>query len=132
MWTAQPVATPPASRIASAVSSHASALRLATTTCAPRAAKASAMARPMPRLPPVMIATRPVRSKSESRSSLRFTDRTLRGHPHRPTVSPVPNLDLAEAGREQPQDRDAPDCGGGEHETRVLTAGKRGDDHDVG
>ena len=52
------------------VSAHASALRLATTTLAPAATKPSAMARPIPRVPPVTIATRPVRSNSVASSSL--------------------------------------------------------------
>ena len=50
--------------LARAVASQASCLRLAITTSAPSAAKASAIARPRPRLPPVTSATRPVRSNS--------------------------------------------------------------------
>src|SRR5207244_9621894 len=45
--------------------SHASGLRLATATRAPAATKPSAIDRPMPRVPPVTIATRPVRSNRD-------------------------------------------------------------------
>src|SRR5205823_4863044 len=48
------------------VSAHASSLRLATVTLAPADTRPSAMARPMPRVPPVTIATRSVRSNSDS------------------------------------------------------------------
>src|SRR3954470_8714345 len=51
------VASPPSRLIAAAASSQASALRLETTTLAPSPAQHSAMARPMPRREPVMIAT---------------------------------------------------------------------------
>src|ERR1700730_14948199 len=55
-------ASPPALRMPAATSSQASALRLEMTTLAPSFASNSAEARPMPRLEPVMTATRPVRS----------------------------------------------------------------------
>ena len=48
------------------VSSQASALRLATTTLAPAQMNPSAIARPIPRVPPVTMAVRPVRSNNES------------------------------------------------------------------
>src|SRR5215211_4187055 len=54
-------ASPPCSAISRATASHASALRLEITTLAPSAAMLSAMARPMPRLDPVMTATLSVR-----------------------------------------------------------------------
>src|SRR3954452_8896211 len=57
------IASPPFSRIAAAASSHGSWLRDEITTLAPASAKASAIARPMPRDDPVTIATFPVRSK---------------------------------------------------------------------
>ncbi len=63
MWHASADAFPPASRIDAATASHASSLRLETTTCAPAAASARAMASPMPREAPVTRATRPDRSK---------------------------------------------------------------------
>src|SRR5579875_1934324 len=57
-------ASPPRSAIARATASHASGLRLETTTRAPCWARRSAIARPMPRLDPVTTATLPVRSNS--------------------------------------------------------------------
>src|SRR5262245_15323417 len=51
------VASPPLFLMPAATSSQASALRLEITTLAPRPAQHSAIARPMPRLEPVMIAT---------------------------------------------------------------------------
>ena len=51
------VASPPAFLMLAATSSQASALRLEITTLAPSEAQHSAIARPMPRLEPVMIAT---------------------------------------------------------------------------
>src|SRR5689334_21287451 len=53
---------PQARLMAAAVSAQASAFRDEMTTVAPCSANRSAMARPMPREEPVMIATRPVRS----------------------------------------------------------------------
>src|ERR1700731_3406600 len=58
-------ASPPSARIDLATSSQASALRLDTTTFAPSCANSSAVARPMPRLEPVMTATLPVRSNGD-------------------------------------------------------------------
>jgi hypothetical protein len=51
------VASPPFLLMLAATSSQASALRLEITTLAPSSAQHSAIARPMPRLEPVMIAT---------------------------------------------------------------------------
>src|SRR5258705_9898302 len=59
------VASPPSLLIACATSVHLSALRLEITTCAPARAIASAIARPMPLVEPVITATFPVRSNSE-------------------------------------------------------------------
>src|SRR5438874_2706934 len=56
------IASPPVARIAAATSSHGSWLRAEMTTRAPASAKASAIARPMPREEPVTIATLPERS----------------------------------------------------------------------
>ena len=64
MWVGTPSASPPIVRKCASVSAHASGLRLATTTLAPAARKPSAIARPIPRVPPVTMATRPVRSWS--------------------------------------------------------------------
>ena len=61
-WVGTAYAEPPAAVISSTVDSHASAFRLATTTCAPSDANPSEIARPMPLLPPVTIATRPAMS----------------------------------------------------------------------
>ncbi len=59
-----PVASMPTERNASSVSAHASGFRLATTTRAPACPNPSAIARPIPRVPPVTSATRPSRRKS--------------------------------------------------------------------
>ena len=59
MCVGTPSASPPIARRCASVSAHASALRLATTTLAPALTNPSATARPMPRVPPVTIATRP-------------------------------------------------------------------------
>jgi hypothetical protein len=56
---------PCAASIAAATLSHASRLRDETTTRAPASAMRSAMARPMPRVDPVMTATRSVSEKSD-------------------------------------------------------------------
>ena len=56
------VRRPVLSAISSATASQLSSLRLAMTTSAPCSAKATAIALPMPRLPPVMTATLSVRS----------------------------------------------------------------------
>src|SRR5215213_7362260 len=55
-------ASPPAFLMPEATSSQASALRLEIATLAPSLASSSADDRPMPRLEPVMTATRPLRS----------------------------------------------------------------------
>src|SRR5687767_7387868 len=52
--------------IASTTCSHESRLRLDITTLAPASAYASAIARPIPRDDPVMIATFPLRSNKSS------------------------------------------------------------------
>src|SRR5580700_679208 len=57
-------ASPPRAAIPARTSSQASGLRLETTTLAPKAAIASAIARPMPFDDPVIRATLPVRSNS--------------------------------------------------------------------
>jgi hypothetical protein len=64
-----PIASPPRDSSCAAVSAHASGLRLATATRAPAATSPSATARPMPRVPPVTIATRPERSNSRRTAS---------------------------------------------------------------
>ena len=69
MWVGTASASPPASAISATARSQASALRLATTNLAPWAAKPWAMDRPMPRLPPVTMATRPERSNIWAASS---------------------------------------------------------------
>ena len=69
MCVGTPMAWPPAAVSAASASAHESALRLATATLAPAATKPSAIDRPMPRVPPVTIATRPVRSNSFSTRS---------------------------------------------------------------
>ena len=51
------IASPPAFLMPAATASHASALRLETTTLAPSEAMISAAERPMPLLEPVMTAT---------------------------------------------------------------------------
>src|SRR5215218_7964982 len=58
-------ASPPCSRMPLTTASHASALRLETTTLAPSCASSSAEARPMPRLEPVTTATLPLRSNGD-------------------------------------------------------------------
>ena len=55
-------ASPPASRISAVTRSQSSAVRLEIVTLAPCAARAWAMARPMPFVAPVTTATFPVRS----------------------------------------------------------------------
>ena len=69
MLQATPKAEPPASEICVTTASHASSLRLATTTFAPAVANPRATDEPRPREPPVTMATRPVRSNSEATSS---------------------------------------------------------------
>ena len=65
MWHGMGSAAPGRSRLmSSAAASHASGVRLDTTTRAPCSARRRAMARPMPRVDPVTTATLPVRSKS--------------------------------------------------------------------
>ena len=59
------MASPPVSRMSVATASHASGLRLETTTFAPCSAMRSAMARPIPLVEPVTMATLPVRSNSD-------------------------------------------------------------------
>src|ERR1700686_2665865 len=59
------VASLPSPLIAAATSAHLSALRLEITTLAPARAIASAIARPMPLVEPVITATFPVRSNKE-------------------------------------------------------------------
>src|SRR5262249_56355012 len=59
-------ASPPCWRMSRATASQASALRLDITTLAPRRAIASALARPMPRLEPVTIATLPSRANGDA------------------------------------------------------------------
>src|SRR5207247_1135777 len=59
-------ASPPCWRISRATTSQASALRLDITTLAPSRAIASALARPMPRLEPVTIATLPSRPNGDA------------------------------------------------------------------
>ena len=59
-----------AAAISSAAITQLSYLRLAITTSAPAAANPSATARPMPRLPPVITATFPVRSNSSAGVSI--------------------------------------------------------------
>src|SRR5215472_10981379 len=63
MRAATAIAASPRCRIAAATSSQGARLRAEIATLAPASAKASAMARPMPRLEPVTIATFPVSSK---------------------------------------------------------------------
>src|SRR5580698_2869078 len=64
IWHAMAVASLPSLRIAAATGSLASTLRLETTTFAPARARASAIARPMPRDEPVTIAVLSVRSNN--------------------------------------------------------------------
>ncbi len=77
MCTGTPSASPPIACNAAAVDAQASDLRLATTTFAPAHTNPSAIARPMPRVPPVTIATRPVRSKSVPNFSLSTTGHSI-------------------------------------------------------
>src|SRR3954447_22605572 len=65
MCTGTPSAGRPRALSASAVSAHASGFRDATTTVAPARARPSAMARPIPLVPTVTMATRPSREKRE-------------------------------------------------------------------
>ena len=67
-----PEAFAPASRRRRACASTAAALRAVTTTWAPEAASASAIPPPIPRVPPVTSATRPVRSKEGGFSMAMF------------------------------------------------------------
>ena len=72
--TWQAIATallPVDSRISAAAASHASSLREAMTTSAPACASTPAIARPMPRDPPVTTATLPVRSWSSAKDVTR-------------------------------------------------------------
>src|SRR3954451_7272275 len=70
-WVGTPSALPPPRHCnLSAAAAHASGLRLATATLAPQLTRASAMDRPMPRVPPVTMAVRSLRSKSVRRGSL--------------------------------------------------------------
>src|SRR5262249_19851399 len=63
------------------VSTHAAPLRLPTTTRAPAHTKPSAIALPIPLVPPVTIATRPWRSKSSASLALSMAG------PYRPRVT---------------------------------------------
>src|SRR6185295_7638502 len=65
VWQATASASPPLSRISLATASTPSSLRLASTSFAPAAARAAAIAAPIPREAPVTMATRPVRSNRE-------------------------------------------------------------------
>src|SRR6516162_2131211 len=58
------IASPPLTRIAAATSSQGAELRAEMTTRPPASANASAIAWPIPRLDPVMIATFPDRSNN--------------------------------------------------------------------
>ena len=83
MWVGTPRASPPISLRWASVTSQASALRLPTATLAPAACRPSAMARPMPRVPPVTIATRPVRSCRLASFCRSMTGSCPRGAPRR-------------------------------------------------
>ena len=61
MWHGMTTVLPPLSLIAAATASHASRLRLEITTVAPYSAMRVAIARPMPLVEPVTIATFPVK-----------------------------------------------------------------------
>ena len=74
MWQTIARASPPASVIRCATAAQASALRLETTTFAPRSANALAIASPIPRLAPVTTATLPFRSNM---SVIRFAPSAL-------------------------------------------------------
>src|SRR5712691_1946909 len=65
--------SPPCWRMSRATTSQASALRLDITTLAPSRAIASALARPMPRLEPVTIATLPSRPNGDAVASARLS-----------------------------------------------------------
>src|SRR4051794_12261123 len=100
-WPAQAVARPPAARISAATRSHASPLRLTTTTCAPAPAKAPAIASPRPRVPPVTTATRSLRSNRDraSRDGCDIGPLGRSGVAEREAPAPVLAVDLAhEAG----------------------------------
>src|SRR5665213_2113032 len=64
MLAACAIALPPRALIPAAISSQAPAFRLEITTFAPASAIRSAIARPIPRVEPVMRATRPVMSNN--------------------------------------------------------------------
>src|SRR5215470_1575835 len=66
MLHAMTEASPPCWRMSCATASQTSALRLEITTVAPSRAIASALARPMPRLEPVTIATLPSRANGDA------------------------------------------------------------------
>src|SRR5581483_6979418 len=65
-WAGAAMAVPPPAVISSTTAWQASGLREQTATWPPAWAKARAMARPMPRLPPVTRAARPCREKRSS------------------------------------------------------------------
>ena len=66
-WQAIPTAAEPVADVTSAATvSQSSCFLLLTTTVAPAPASPSAIARPMPFVEPVTIATRPLRSNSSS------------------------------------------------------------------
>ena len=75
-------ACPPSAMIAAAVASQAAAFRLETTTFAPHEPSAMAIARPIPREPPVTMATLPSRSNLAFRSSLLSISPLLRCRGH--------------------------------------------------
>src|SRR3954471_6009395 len=103
-WPAQAVARPPDARIPAATRSHASPLRLTTTTCAPAPAKAPAIASPRPRVPPVTTATRPLRSNRDrvSTDGWDIAPPGRWGVAEREAPAPVVAVELAhEAGRVQ-------------------------------
>src|SRR3954469_2537906 len=71
------VASPPFALIPAAAASHASALRLDTTTLAPSSAQCSAIERPMPRLEPVTMAILFSSPNGDMGISLMFSGRHL-------------------------------------------------------
>src|SRR5919204_1312109 len=73
-WHVRATARPPESRIWATTSSHASRLRLTTTTSAPQRANAAAIARPRPCVAPVTTATRDDRSKRDQTSLADMSD----------------------------------------------------------
>ena len=80
-----PSASPPASLIASTVVSSSCSVRDAQTTAAPAAAKRTAIARPMPRPPPVTTATCPASGRSRSAADCSIGDAAFtQGHVRRP------------------------------------------------